>query len=185
VRLSSTEIKKIALSLIAAIAVAYCYFVFLLSPLRASAVQMLQTTAGLEEKIVGGKMSMQEMARREQSDVAAIARSETLKAMVPDGAPLAWVPPRMKSFLSGDGVKGGVVRLINTFPIKQREVSAFVIDEWIIEFPHANFLTLVEGIARTENKNPLWRVVSVRIHANDADPEQQSATLGINTIVRK
>jgi hypothetical protein len=105
--------------------------------------------------------------------------------MVPDGAPLAWVPPRMRLLLSGDGVTGGVVRLINTFPIKQREVSAFVIDEWIIEFPSANFLTLVEGIARTENKNPLWRVVSVRIRANEADPEQQSATLGINTIVRK
>jgi hypothetical protein len=185
VKLSPDEIKKIGLSLIALAALVYCYLSFLLGPLQTSQASMINTTAELDNKIATSTKMLEHVSELEQTAITAIDRSEKINKMMPEGAPLAWVPPRIRSFFASDDVEAGAVRLLNILPIKQPEMSAFAIDEWIVEFPSAKFLVLAHSIARFENENPLWKIVNVRIRADEADPEQQSVTLGVITIVRK
>lgn len=184
-KLSPDQIKKISLSLIGLVALVYCYFTFLLGPLQTSQAGMINTTVDLENKVASSRKTMEHAAKLEQSATTAIGASEKMTTLMPDGAPLAWLPPRIKSFFANDGVETGAIRLINTLPMKEPEMSAFAIDEWIIEFPRADFLALAKSIARFENENPLWSVVSLRIHATEAEPELQTVTAGIRTIVKK
>ena len=139
IRLSPDQIKKISLSLIALAALVYCYFSFLLGPLQASHANMINATAELESKVASSRKTMEHAAQLEQSATTAIGMSEKMTAMIPEGAPLAWLPPRIKSFFASDGVEAGAIRLLNTFPMKGPEMSAFAIDEWLIEFPARRF----------------------------------------------
>ena len=184
-KLSKEEIKKIGLSLIGLIALTYCFFSFLLGPLQKNQANMTATTAELEGKLTQGKKAIQQMSAIEKSAAAAVAQSNEIKAMIPEGAPIAWLPPRIKSAFASEGLEIGIVRLLNSFPMKQPELSDFALNEWSVDFVQADFLTLAQSIARLENQNPLWSVVSVRVRAGLADPAVQSATLGLQTIVKK
>ena len=184
-KLSQDQIKKIFLSLIGLVALVYCYFSFLLGPLQASQENMISTTAELEGKVAGSKKTMEQTAQLERTAGPAIRLSKTVEAMIPEGAPLAWVPPRIKSFFASDGVDPGAIRLLSTFPLKQPEMAAYAIDDWLVDFPHADFLVLAKSIARFENENPLWSVASLRLKANEAELGLQTATLGIRTLVKK
>ncbi len=75
---------------------------------------------------------------------------------------------------------GPAIRLSKTV-----EVAAYAIDDWLVDFPHADFLVLAKSIARFENENPLWSVASLRLKANEAELGLQTATLGIRTLVKK
>jgi hypothetical protein len=184
-KLSQDQIKKISLSLIGLVALVYCYFSFLLGPLQTNRDNMISTTAELESKVEGSKKTMERTAQLERTAAAAIGLSKTVDAMIPEGAPLAWVPPRIKSFFASDGVDPGAIRLLTTFPMKEPEMAIYAIDDWLVDFPHADFLVLAKSIARFENENPLWSVASVRIKANEAELGLQTATLGIRTLVKK
>lgn len=166
-------------------ALVYCYLSFLLGPLQASQAGMINTTAELEGKIAASKKTVDQTAQLERTAAAAIGAKEKMDAMMPEGSPLAWVPPRLKSFFASDGVETGPIRLLNTLPTKRPELSAFAIDEWLVEFPRADFLALAKSIARFESENPLGSIVSVRVHANDAELGFQTVTLGIRTIVKR
>jgi hypothetical protein len=185
VKLSQDQIKKIGLSLIGLVALVYCYFSFLLGPLQSNRDNMINTTADLESKVAGSKKTMEQTAQLERTAVAAIGLAKTVDTMIPEGAPLAWVPPRIKSFFASDGVDAGAIRLLTTFPLKQPELAAYAIDDWLVDFPRADFLVLARSIARFENENPLWSVASVRIKANEAELGLQTVTLGIRTLVKK
>ena len=157
VKPSPDQIKKTVLILIALAALVYCYLSFLLGPLRTSQAWIINTTVELENKIAASKKVVEHLSQLEQSATTAIDRSEKINKMIPEGAPVAWVPPRIKSFFASDDVETGAVQLLKASPFKQPELSAFAIDEWLVEFPGSDFLALVKSVARSENKNPLWR----------------------------
>jgi hypothetical protein len=184
-KLSQDQIKKICLSLIGLVALVYCYFSFLLGPLQTSQEYMISTTAELEGKVEGSKKTMERTAQLERTAAAAIRLSKTVDTMIPEGAPLAWVPPRLKAFFASDGLDPGAIRLLATLPIKEPEMAAYAIDDWLVDFPHADFLVLAKSIARFENENPLWSVASLRLKANEGELGLQTATLGIRTLVKK
>lgn len=183
-KFSPDQIKKIGLSLIALVALVYVYLSFLLGPLQTSQDAMINTTAELEGKTAASKKTIEQTAQLEKTAAGAIGLSQNVDRMMPEGAPVAWVPPRMKSFFASDGMETGPIRLLNTLPLKQPEMSAFAIDEWLVEFPRADFRALVKSIVRYENENPLGSIASVRIKPTEAELGFQTVTLGIRTLVR-
>lgn len=182
---SPDQTKKTVLILIALAALVYGYFSFLLSPLQTSQARIINTTAELENKIAASKKMVAHVSQLEQSATRAIGMSEKIDGMIPDGAPLAWVPPRIKSFFATDEMEIGAIRLLNSSPLKQPELSAFGINQWVVEFPRVNFLALAKSMARFENENPLWSILIVRVATEQAAPEEQFVTLTIATLVKK
>lgn len=104
---------------------------------------------------------------------------------MPDGAPIAWFPPRMKQFFAAEGATASSVRLLGTTPLKQPELDRFARHEWSIAFDATDFSSLGKSIARLENEQPLLAIYQLQIHASPDHPENQAATLGTSIILKR
>ena len=163
----------------------YCYLSFLLGPLQASQASMISETAQLESKIASANTATKQAAALEGTAATSVARSDQFKAMIPAGAPIAWFPPRLKSFFTADEIEVKTVSLINIVPFKETQVTAHAKSDWSVEIPRVDFLALGRSLARFENEEPLSAITSLRIHTIAEDPGFQQVTLGVNRIVVK
>src|SRR5207244_12506941 len=97
-KLSKDQIKKLLLSAMGFIFLLYVYFTFFLGPLQKIRAGALAQIADRQQKIDGSKTEMAKAANLERQAKDETARFNALKGLSPDGAPIAWLPPRMKIF---------------------------------------------------------------------------------------
>src|SRR5579864_2602013 len=102
--LSSDQIKKLALSAMGFVFLLYVYFTFFLGPLQKSRDTTLTQIDELQKKIDGSKGEMAKAGNLERQAKDATARFAALKSLTPDGAPIAWFPPRMKTFFANQQI---------------------------------------------------------------------------------
>src|SRR5436309_1754091 len=184
-KLSKDQIKKLLLSTMGLIFLLYVYFTFFLGPLQKIRDGALAQIADRQQKIDGSKTEMAKATNLDRKAKDATARFAALKALSPEGAPIAWFPPRMKIFFASQQIDRAVARLESNTGFKQPELAAWTKYNWLIELPQADFASLGKAIAELENAEPLLMVTKLSIHTLPDSPQFQQVGIAATTVIEK
>ena len=141
--------------------------------------------ADRQKKIDSSKAEVAKAATLERQAKDAMARFATLKALTPEGAPIAWFPPRIKTFFASQQIDRAVARLESNTNFKQNELAAWTKYNWLIELPQADFAALGKSIAELENSQPLLSITKLTIHVLPEQPQFQQVAIAATTVVEK
>lgn len=183
--LSKDQIQKLALSTIGFIVLLYVYFSFFLGPLNKSRDSMKASIDQLQSKLAGSKNEMTKAVNLENQASAATTRYAALTNASPEGAPIAWFPPRMKLFFANQQIDKTTARLEGSVAYKEAELSGWSRHNWMIDLPQTDFSTLGKAIAELENTEPLLSIHHLNVHALADDPQFQAITLNVATAILK
>ena len=185
VKLTKDQIQKLGLSVMGFIVLVYVYFSFFLGPLNSSRDSMLRQINDIQTKIAGSKNEMAKTANLEKQAVAATTRFAALKALSPEGAPIAWFPPRVRTFFAGQEIDKATARMENSAPFKEKDLENWMRYSWIIDLPQADFSTLGKAVAALENDEPLLSINRLTVRALPEDPQFQTIVLNASTVMVK
>jgi hypothetical protein len=184
-KLSKDEIKKLALSTMGFIFLLYVYFTFFLGPLQKSRDTALAQINEVQKKIDGSKGEMAKASNLERQAKESTARFAAFKALIPDGAPIAWFPPRMKTFFANQQIDKALARLESNTTFKQPELSGWTKYNWLIDLPQADYDALGKAIADLENAEPLLSITKVSMHVVPTAPQFQQVGIAATTVIEK
>jgi hypothetical protein len=183
--LTKDQLQKVGLSSIGFVVLLYVYFSFFLGPLNKSRDSMKATINDLQDKIGSSKDEMAKAANLERQARAATTRFAALKALSPEGAPIAWFPPRMKAFFVRQQIDKATARLENSNPFKDAELADWTQYNWLLDVPQADFATLGGAIAELENAEPLLSIHHLNIRSVPDAPQFQQVSLNVATAMPK
>jgi hypothetical protein len=178
-------VKKLALSMMGFIFLLYVYFSFFLGPLQKARDTTLAQIADRQKKIDSSKTEVLKASNLERQAKDSMARFAALKNLAPEGAPIAWFPPRMKTFFANQGIDKAVARLESNTNFKQAELGAWTKYNWLIELPQADFVALGKSIAELENTEPLLSITKLSIHAQTDQAQFQQVAIAATTVIEK
>lgn len=184
-KLTKDQIQKLMLSSIGFIVLLYVYFSFFLGPLNRSRDSMLATIDEVQNKVANSKNEIMKASNLERQATNATTRFAALKALSPEGAPIAWFPPRMKTFFATQEIDKATARLESSAAYKEADLASWMRYNWLIELPQADFSTLGKAVAALENSEPLLSIVRVNIRALPEDPQFQQVGLTASTAILK
>lgn len=183
--LTKDQIQKLLLSSIGFVVLLYVYFTFFLGPLNRSRDSMLVSINDLQGKLGNSKNEMTKATNLERQASAATTRHAALKASSPEGAPIAWFPPRMKTFFANQQIDKATARLESNVPFKEADLADWMRYNWLLDLPQTDFATMGKAIAELENTEPLLSIHHLNIRASADDPQFQQVTLNVATVVLK
>ena len=184
-KFSKDQIKKLFLSAMGFVVLLYVYFSFFLGPLKRAHDSTLAQIADRQKKLDTSKSEMTRTSTLERQAKDAAARFALLKALSPEGAPIAWFPPRMKTFFANQQIDHAVARLESNTNFKQNELGAWTKYNWLIELPQADFTALGAALAELENTQPLLAITKLSIHVLPDQPQFQQVGIAATTVVEK
>ena len=184
-KINKDQLQKILLTGIGFIALLYVYFTFFLGPLNKGRSTAETSIADLQAKLASSKSEMAKAQSLSERAAVATGRFAALKAMSPEGAPIAWFPPRVKVLFANQHIEKATVRLETNEAFKESEMADWNKYNWIIDLPQTDFATLGKAIAELENNEPLVAVAKISIKAVKDDPQFQQVTLNANSTLRK
>jgi hypothetical protein len=184
-KLSKDQIKKLSLSTMGFVFLLYVYFSFFLGPLQKIRSANLAQIADRQKKIANSKTEMAKSANLERQAKDAMARFAALKELSPEGAPIAWFPPRVKTFFANQGIDRAIARLESNTNFKQTELAAWTKYNWLIDLPQADFAALGKSIAELENSQPLLSLTKLSIHVLPEQPQLQQVAIAATTVIEK
>lgn len=179
------QIQKLALSSIGFIVLLYVYFSFFLGPLNRNRETMERTMADLQQKLGSSKTEMTKAASLEQQATTATSRFSALQGLSPEGAPIAWFPPRIKLFFANQQVEKATIRQESSTPYKQPELANWMKYGWLIDLPQTDFITAGKAISELENSEPLLSISHISIRTGTEDPQFQQVNLTTNVAIVK
>jgi hypothetical protein len=185
VKLSKDQIQKLLLSSMGFVGLLYVYFSFFLGPLNTSRDSTLTQINELQDKVANSKNEINKTAKLEKQATAATTRFAALKALSPEGAPIAWFPPRMKTFFASQEIDKVTARMESSGPYKEPDLANWIRYGWIIDIPQADFSTLGKAVAALENTEPLLSISRISIKALAEDPQFQQVTMNASTAMVK
>src|SRR5436305_14516787 len=141
-KLNKDQIKKVGLTAVGFVILLYVYFSFFLGPLNRSRNTMLTAIAEKRAKINSSQENLSKTAKLEQQAKSATTRFAALKALNPEGAPIAWFPPRMKTFFANQQIDKVVARLEGSSGFKSSELLGWLQYTWMIELPQTDYATV-------------------------------------------
>src|SRR5256885_7016780 len=184
-KFSKDQIKKLSLSAMGFVFLLYVYFSFFLGPLQKARAGTLAQIADRQKKIDNSKSEVAKAATLERQAKDAMARFAALKALTPDGAPIAWFPPRMKTFFASERIDRAVARLESTSTFKQNELATWTKHNWLIDLPQTDFASLGKAVAELENTEPLLSITKLSIHVLPEQPQLQQVAIAATTVIEK
>jgi hypothetical protein len=185
IKLNKDQIQKIILSALGFIGLIYCYFTFFLGPLNRSRETMTAEIAETQNKTASSKTELKKTSNLELQASEATGRYEALKRTTSEGAPIAWFPPKMRTFFANYGIDRASARLESTGNFKQPEMSNWIKNTWAIELPESEYGALGTAIADLENTEPLLAIQRLVIHAVPEQPQAQQISLFAQTALFK
>ncbi len=184
-KVNKDQIKKLFLSTMGFVFLLYVYFSFFLGPLNRSRDDMLLKIEDLQSKLDASKEQMNKAVKLEQNAKTSTGRFAALKALNPEGAPIAWFPPRVRAFFANQQVDKVVARLEGSTGFKQTELTGWMKYSWIIDLPQADYGTLGRAIAELENTAPLLSITKLSIHTLPEQSQFQHVGLAAVNIIEK
>lgn len=181
--MSKEQTKKIFLGALGLVVLLYVYFSFFIGPLNQSRRAVEKKIADTQGKLASSKEEMTKAARLEENARTALTRHAALSALSPEGAPIAWFPPRLKTFFASQHIEKATARLETSSALKEKELAKWSSYTWIIDLPQADFNSLGRALAALENAEPLLTITKLSIHATTQDPELQQVALSASTLI--
>ncbi|MFL6591062.1 MAG: hypothetical protein ACJ8M4_12915 [Chthoniobacterales bacterium] len=185
IKLTKDQMQKLMLSGMGFIVLVYVYFSFFLGPLNSSRDSMLAQTNDIQAKVAGSKNELSKTANLEKQALAATTRFAALKALSPEGAPIAWFPPRIRSFFANQEIDKASARMEGSTAFKEKDLENWMRYHWVIDLPQADFSTLGKAVAALENNEPLLSINRINIKALPEDPQFQQVLLNASTAMVK
>ena len=185
IKLTKDQIKKLMLSAMGFVVLVYVYLSFFLGPLNSSRDTMLATIDQLQGKIASSKTEILKSSNLEKQAMTATTRFAALKALSPEGAPIAWFPPRMKTFFANQEIDKATARLESSVAYKETDLANWMRYNWILELPQADFAVLGKAVTALENSEPLLSITRINIRALADDQQFQQVTLTASTAILK
>jgi hypothetical protein len=179
------KIQKLGLTVVGFVILLYVYFSFFLGPLNRSQHKMQEAIRDKQSKLNSSQENLSKAAKLEQQAKTATTRFATLKALNPEGAPIAWFPPRIKLFFANEQIDKATARLENSAAFKQPELANWSKFSWLIDVPQADYGRLGKSIADLENTEPLLCVTRVSIRTASDQPEFQQVVLSASNTIPK
>jgi hypothetical protein len=180
-KLEQEQIKKIALSVLLLVALLYGYFTYLLGPLQQAQKSATDGIASVVPQISDAKAQIAKTADLETKAPQATAFLTSLKNTIPDGAPIAWFPPKITDFFRSKGIEKCTTHLVSE---GGDAMPGFKKLTWAIDVPKVEFVPLGIAISCLENDEPLLTILNVSIDATREDAQYQHATLIVMTLVK-
>jgi hypothetical protein len=184
-KLNKDQVKKFSLSVMGFVFLLYVYFTFFLGPLNRSRDGMLRKMKDFQSKLDASTEDMNKAVKLEQHAKSSTTRFAALKALNPEGAPIAWFPPRVRTFFANQQVDKVVARLESSISFKQDELSGWMKYNWIIDLPQADYGTLGRAIAELENTDPLLSITKLSIKTSPDQPQFQHVDLAAVNVIEK
>lgn len=185
IKLNKDQLQKVILSTLGFIGLLYVYFSFFLGPLNRSRDSMVVTISDLQSKVAESKNQILKANNLERQASAATARFAALQALCPEGAPIAWFPPRIKAFFGKKQIDKAGANLESSEAYKEPELAAWQKYKWEITLPKTDYAGLGKAVADLENSEPLLSIVRLKIHATPDDPRNQIVDIGAATALVK
>jgi len=182
-KLGKDEIQKLILASLIVMGVVYSYFNLLLGPLAKSQEATRKSVTALGPEIAAAKAQIK---RTEEVEKTAPASMETLRrvmAMIPEGSPVAWFPPRVSDFFKKQGLDKTSTRL-NT-EVVEKEMVGFRRMNWGIDLPKVGFVPFATALAALENEEPLLEINNLQLDVSREEVEMQHALLTVSNIVKQ
>lgn len=177
------EIKKTFLGGLVLFALLYVYFNIMLAPLAKKEKAYKKEIVEIQPKVATADSQIKTAAAIEKSAPEANEVLEHIKAMIPEGAPIAWFPPRMVDFFKRQGIEKCSVRLNNEVP--EKELLGFKKLFWAIDIPKVEFVPLGIAISGLENEELLLEITNIKIEEIKDEAQYQRATLTVSTLVKQ
>jgi hypothetical protein len=184
-KLTKDQVQKLAFSALGFVFLLYVYFTFFLGPLNRSRAAMLVTIQDRQSKLDASKDEMNKAVSLERQAITATSRFAALRALNPEGAPIAWFPPRVKAFFAQQQIDKAVARLDKSTVFKETELSGWTKYNWLIDLPQADFASLGTAIAELENTEPLLSITRLHIQTLANQPQFQHIELAAASIIEK
>jgi hypothetical protein len=184
-KLNPDQIKKLALSVMGFVFLLYVYFTFFLGPLNKSHQAALAAIADRQHKIDTSKNEMSKASNLELQAKDATSRFSALKTLSPEGAPIAWFPPRIKGFFADRNIDKAVARLESATTPKEAELAGWTKYNWLIELPRTDYASLGQALAALENTEPLLCITKLSIHLVPDQPQFQQVAIAASTVIEK
>ena len=184
-KLSKEQIKKVSLSAMGFVFLLYVYFTFFLGPLQKARASTFSQIADRQKKIDSSKSEVAKAGNLERQAKDAMARFAALKGLTPEGAAIAWFPPRMKTFFVNQGIDHAIARLESNTSFRQTELAAWTKYNWLIDLPQADFAALGKSIAELENTQPLLSITKLSVHVLPDQPQFQQVAIAATTVIEK
>lgn len=182
-KLGKEEIQKIVLGLLLGVGVVFGYFQWLLFPLQARHKATEKSVAALDPAISKAKAQIARDANVQAEAPLAKATLAQIDRMIPEGAPVAWFPPRMAEFFKNHGIDRATTRLNGD--AAHPNLPGYRRISWAIDLPKVDFASFGSAIADLENGELLLWVENLTIESIREEPESQHVILTVMNIVKQ
>ena len=182
-KLGKEEIQKIFLATLLVFGVIYSYFNLLLGPLTKHQEALQKSVTALGPEIAAAKLQIQRTRELEAGAPARMTTTKQVTAMMPEGSPVAWFPPRLAEFFKKQGLEKSSTRLQSE--AVDKEMVGFRKLSWGIDLPKVGFVPFATAVASLENEEPLVEINSLQLDASREDVEMQHALITVTNIVKQ
>lgn len=182
-KLTKDQTQKIALGVLMMIGVVYSYFDFLLGPVQRGGAVAYSNMDGLDPQIASANGQIAKVKTYETQSPEAMRIVKQVEAMIPEGSPVAWFPPKLSEFFKKSGIDKVTARVNNES--LDKDYAGYRRVNWGVELPRVDFMAFAAAIADLENEEPLLEIQSLEIEAGRDEAQMQRATLVLNNLVRQ
>ena len=182
-KFNKDQIQKIFLSSLLMIGLVYCYSSFLIGPLgkqdtnNAAAIEELDGKLEKARTEVKRSHSVQEQAKSAEETLAQV------NDMIPEGAPIAWFPPRIKAFFDRHNLKGASVQS-SGIDAPDPTMGGYRNAKWTIDLPQTGTTQLGIALMGLENEEKLLEITRLQISTVPDSPEKQHISMNVLTLLK-
>ncbi|MDQ3624581.1 MAG: hypothetical protein M3463_19205 [Verrucomicrobiota bacterium] len=182
-KFSKDLIQKSILGGLLLMVVIYGYFSLLLEPLKREREVTRKKIAELQPQAEAASSQVKLTKSMELAAPSATTTLAQVRAMIPDGSPVAWFPTRVGDFFKREGFDKVATRM-NAETVEV-ELPGFRRISWGIDLPKVNIVPFAAALAKLETEEPLLEVSSLQVNTSHDEPEHQRVLLTVNTLVRQ
>lgn len=177
------EFQKLFLGGLLLLGVVYSYFDLLLFPLQKREAAARKSIEALTPEM---RSAEAQIKRTEELQKAAPAKTEVIaqvNAMIPEGSPVAWFPPKVADFFKRQSIEKVTSKYHSEAP--EKELPGYRRLAWGIDLQKVDFAQFGAALCALENEEPLLEVTSLQIDTIRDDIDSQRATLTVQNIVKQ
>lgn len=183
IKLSKENKQKVILGCMLFVGLVVSYFMYLVTPTKEAKIAAEAELLKLQPQIKAAKAQIAKVAAMETDAPRSKLLIDQVESMIPQGAPVAWFPPKLEEILKNCGVEKSVISMSAETPDK--DLKNYKRINWTVEIPRITFYDFCKTLQTLENKEPLIEIMNVTLEASGTEPEYQKATFNIRNLVRQ
>ena len=183
-KFSKDQIQKMFLSSLLMLGLIYCYFTFLIGPLGKADTSHAGSIVALDDQITKARSEIKRSKAMQEQAKTAEETLAQLNDMIPEGAPIAWFPPRIHAFFERHNLKGVTVHPGSVDGAPDPTMHNFRNAEWTIEVPQTGVTPLGIALAGLENEEKLLEITHIQITTLADSPEKQHVSMNVTTLLK-